>query len=194
MRKFIGSFILLFLFADLALPQGTAKTEKVVIEDDQNYVLLVAKRIQTMEKELEEVAAKGFRVMYAIPSYPYEIAILLGRGQGGETAPVRYKLLSSSDTKTIEQELSKAAQQGDRLLSRAIISKVGFRSVSLVMLMEHDPQSNKSYEYKLIAANKETKLHKRIDEEKSRGFVPVTMVTMGKELIILEKVLFSEKK
>lgn len=194
MRKFIGSFILLFLLADLALPQGTAKTEKVIIEDDQNYVLLVAKRIQTMEKELEEVAAKGFRVMYATPSYPYEIAILLGRGQGGETAPVRYKLLSSSDTKTIEQELSKAAQQGYRLLPRAIISKVGFRSVSLVMLMEHDPRSNKSYEYKLIAANKETQLHKRIDEEKSRGFVPVTMVTMGKELIILEKALFSEKK
>ena len=45
----------------------------------------------------------------------------------------------------------------------------------------------KGYEYKLITEGKETKLHKRIDEAMALGFVPVTMITMGEHIVVMEK-------
>ena len=49
--------------------------------------------------------------------------------------------------------------------------------------MEREPKSTKSYEYKLVSAGKESKLHKKIDEAIAQGFTPVTMITMGDHVI-----------
>jgi len=55
------------------------------------------------------------------------------------------------------------------------------------MLMERAPNSNKIYEYKLIQARKETKLHEKIDVTIAEGFAPVTMITIGENIIVMEK-------
>jgi hypothetical protein len=53
--------------------------------------------------------------------------------------------------------------------------------------MEREPKSGRSYEYKLVSAGKETKLHKKIDEAVAQGFTPVTMITIGGHVVIMEK-------
>ncbi|MGH9943180.1 MAG: hypothetical protein ACRD9R_12590 [Pyrinomonadaceae bacterium] len=187
MRKTMLALMFLYSLAVTAAAQDKAKTDKVKIEDDQSYLVLSTKRIQTMEKELDEVAAKGFRVMYGAPTTQYDMAVLLRRVEGPEIVPYSYKVLATSRNKTMEKELNEIAKQGYRLLPRTIIFKQGFFTAEMVMLMEREPKSGVSYEYKLITAGKETKLHKKIDEAIAAGFAPVTMITIGDHVVVMER-------
>ena len=179
--------MLLLALATSAVTQDKATTDKVKIDDDQTYLVLSTKRIQTMEKELDEVAAKGFRVMYGAPTQQFDMAILLRRIQDSGQAQYSYKILATSRNKTMQKELNELAKQGYRLLPRTIIFKQGFFTAEMVMIMEREPNSNKSYEYKLVTAGKESKLHKKIDEVIAEGFSPVTMVTIGDHVVVTEK-------
>jgi hypothetical protein len=187
MKKSVFALALLLSLVTFVPAQNKAKTSDLKIADDQTYVVLSTKRIQTMEKELDEAAAKGFRVLYGAPTQQYDMAILLNRVQTAGGAPYSYKVLATSRFKTMEKEMLEAARQGYRLLPRTAITKSGFLTMELVILMEREPNSNKGYEYKLITESKETKLHKRIDEAMAQGFVPVTMITMGEHIVVLEK-------
>jgi hypothetical protein len=187
MRKNIYALMLMLTLTALAVAQGKLKTDTVKIDDDQDYVVLSTKRIQTMEKELSEITAKGFRVLYGAPTLSFDMAILLRRVQASEQAPYSYKVLATSRIKTMEKELNEAAKQGYQLLPRTIIFKQGLLTAELVMLMEREPKSDKSYEYKLITAGKETKLHKKIEEAGIQGFSPMTMITLGEHVIVMEK-------
>ena len=187
MRRTIFVLTLLLALTSSAVAQDKAKTDSVKIDDDQTYLVLSTKRIQTMEKELDEVSAKGFRVLYGAPTEQWDMAILLRRVQDSGQAPYGYKVLATSRNKTMQKELNEVARQGYRLLPRTIIFKQGFFTAELVMLMEREPKSGKSYEYKLVTAGKETKLHKKIDEAVAQGFSPVTMITIGEHVIVMEK-------
>lgn len=187
MRKTIFALVLLFTLTTSAATQDKSKTDRVPIDDDQNYLVLSTKRIQTMEKELDEVAAKGFRVLYGAPTQQYDMAVFLKRVQDPAQGQYSYKILATARNKTMEKELNESAGQGYRLLPRTVIFKQGFFTGELVMLVEREPNSKKSYEYKLVSASKETKLHKKIDEGLAQGFSPVTMITIGNHIIVMEK-------
>lgn len=188
MRRYLSGIMLLLLaLAATAAAQDKGKTERVKIDDDQTYLVLSTKRIQTMEKELDEAAAKGFRVMFGGPTLAFDMALLLKRTPGAVDAPYSYKILATSRMKTMEKELNEIASKGYRLLSRTIIFKQGLLTAELLMIMEHEPQSDRSYDYKLLAASKETKLHKKIDEAISQGFVPMTMITLGDHIVVMER-------
>ena len=182
MKQFIFTLILLISLQILAFSQ-----DKVKIDDDQTYLVISTKRIQTMEKELDEAAAKGFRVLYGAPTQQFDMAILLRRIQEPTSAPYSYKVLATSRIKTMEKELNDLAAQGYQLLPRTIIFKQGFLTAELVMLMERAPNSNKKYEYKLVQGRKEVKIHKEIDETGAQGFLPVTMIIIGENVVVMEK-------
>jgi hypothetical protein len=181
MKKYF--FALFFAFiAALSL----AAQDRVPIEADQNYLVLSTKKISTMEKELDEAAAKGFRVLYGAPTQQFDMALFMRRLEANEE-PFGYKILATVRNKTMEKELNELAAQGFRLLPRTIIFKQGFLTAELVMVMERDPQAKTAYEYKLIGAGKETKLHKKIDAAIAEGYAPATMITVGEHIIVMEK-------
>lgn len=184
MKNLYATVILLCL-ATFALAQEKADAVKLDIEEGQNYLVLSTKRIQTMEKELDEAAAKGFRVLYGAPTQQYDMAVLMERGN--ENGVYSYKVMATMRPKTMEKELNEFAKQGFRLLPRTIVFKQGFLTAEMVMLMERAPKSEKNYEYKLVYAGKETKLHKKMDEAIEQGFKPVTMITIGSHVVVMEK-------
>lgn len=188
MRKNVYALMLLLLsLSMLAAAQDKSKKEKLQIDDDQTYLVLSTKRIGTMEKELDEAAAKGFRVLYSAPTQQWDMAIFLKRVQEAGSTPYGYKILATVRRKTMEKELNETARQGFRLLPRTITYKQGFLTAELLMIMEREPKSNKSYEYKLVTGSKETKLHKKIDEAIAEGFSPVTMIIAGDHIIVMER-------
>ncbi len=186
MNKFVITLTFLLLFSVFTFSQ-----EKVKIDADQSYLVLSTKRIQTMEKELDEVAGKGFRVLYGAPTQQYDMSILLERVPEPVSEPYSYKVLATSRLKTMEKELNDLAKQGYQLLPRTIIFKQGFITGELVMLMERVPNSNKTYEYKLVQGRKEVKIHKEIDQAAPNGFLPVTMIVLGENIVVLEKKITS---
>jgi hypothetical protein len=182
MKKYFVSLILLLSFSIPVFSQ-----DKLKIDDDQSYLLVSTKRIQTMEKELDEAAAKGFRVLYGAPTQQYDMSILMKRVETPMTEPYSYKVLATSRIQTMEKEMNELARQGYQLLPRTIIFKQGLLTAELVMLMERTPKSNKTYEYKLVQGRKEVKIHKDIDEVGAKGFVPVTMIIIGENVVVMEK-------
>lgn len=187
MRKNFFALALLLTLTASAASQDKEKTDKVPIDPDQSYLVLSTKKIKTIEKELDEVATKGFRVLYGAPTQQFDMALLLKRVPEAAETPYSYKVMATVRNKTMEKEINEAGSQGYRLLPRTVIFKQGFFVNELVMLMEREPKSRKSYVYKLITAGKETKLHKKIDESIAQGFAPVTMIIIGEHIIVMEK-------
>lgn len=188
MKKLFFTLAVLYCaFASAARSQEVLKVDGAVVEDDQTYLILSTKRIQTMEKELDAVAAKGFRVMYSAPTAALDMALLLENVKKENRGNYSYKILATSRIQTMEKEVNELAAQGYRLLPRTIIFKQGFVTGELVMLMERAPDSDKKYNYKLITAGKETKMHKKIDESLADGYTPITMMTLGVHVVVMEK-------
>lgn len=182
------NIIAIFMILAACVFAATAQTkERVQIDDDQNYLILSTKRIQTMEKELDEVAAKGFRVLYGAPTITVDMALFMEK-LPNPARPYNYKILATSRNKTMEKELNELAAQGFRLLPRTIIFKQGLLTSELLTVMEREFESGVKYEYRLVAAFKETKLQTKIDAARAEGFEPVTMITLGDNIVVMEKI------
>jgi len=104
MNKYIFAFITMIFMTALIAAQ-----DRVKIEPDQSYLVLSTKKLKTMESELNEVSAQGFRVLYGAPTTAYDIAVLLKRLDDTESAPYTYKVLATSLIKTMEKELNENA-------------------------------------------------------------------------------------
>jgi hypothetical protein len=185
MKKYIFALALMSALTIFVSAQNKPG-DLVKVDDDQSYLVLSTKKLSTMEKELDEAAAKGFRVLYGAPTQQFDMALFLKRNDAGET-PYDYKIMATIRLKTMEKELNEFAAQGYRLLPRTLVFKQGFLTAEMVMLMERAPKSGKAYEYKLVNAGKETKLHTKIDASMLDGFAPVTMITIGEHIVVMEK-------
>ena len=179
--------LLCALSAAAAAQEKPKEKERVVIDPDQNYLVLSTKRIQTMERELDEAAAKGFRVLYGGPTESFDMALFLQRVTEPGQPTYAYKLLATSRVKTMQKELNEAATGGFRMLPRTAIFKQGLFTAELVMLMERSPRGDRHYEYKLVTAGKESKLHKKIEAAMAEGFTPLTIITLGEHIVVMEK-------
>jgi hypothetical protein len=172
------SFVLIFAAAVSAQSESVSAGSA-----NDNYLILSTKRIGTMEKELAEAGSKGFRVLYGSPTQSADMALFLQKGDG----PVDYKILATARISTMEKELNEAGREGFRLLPRTINFKAGFVTAEYVMVMQRDKSAKSIYAYDLVEAAKEVNLQKKIDETGARGFVPVTMITVGKHIVVTEK-------
>jgi hypothetical protein len=155
---------------------------------DQRYKLLATTKTSTMEKELNEAAAQGYRILVGSPTSGKEMAIFLERAASpGE--PYKYKLLATTRTGTMQKELNEAAEGGYRLLPRTMIAKAQaiIGGVEIVVVLERPPAAQKRYEYKLLATNLTSTLQKEVTEAQAAGFVIVGMVSRGEHMVILER-------
>jgi hypothetical protein len=157
------------------------------IDSDQRYLLLATTKTSTMQKELDEAAAQGFRVVAGSPTSGAEMVLLLERvAQPPDT--YKYKLLATTRTGTMQKELNDAAEAGYRLLPQTMIAKqqlLGAQEV--VVVLERPPKPTKRYEYKLLATTKTSTLQKEVTEAQAAGFVLVGMVSRGEHMVIMER-------
>lgn len=151
------------------------------------YLLLATTKTSTMQKELDDAAAKGFRVVVGSPTSGSEMAVLLERvAQPPDT--YKYRLLATTRTGTMQKELNEAAQEGFRLLPRTMIAKTQLiGGVEIVVLLERAPNPDKRYQYKLLATTRTSTLQKEVAEAQADGFVLAGMVSRGEHMVIMEK-------
>jgi hypothetical protein len=191
MKKYVIALFLMLAASALTAFAQTKTPELVKIDADQNYLILSTKKIQTMEKELDEVAAKGFRVLYGAPTITFDMALFLQRLSESEK-PYTYKILATARNKTMEKELNAYAAQGYRMLPRTIIFKQGFLTARMVTIMEREADSKVAFEYKLVEAGKEDKLQSKIDAARAEGFNPITITTIAVNVVVMEKITASK--
>lgn len=180
-KKICASAFLTLLFGCAVCFGQTDKDENL------KYKLLATTKTSTMQKELDQTAAQGYRILVGSPTSGTEMALFLSR-EGTVEAPYRYKLLATTRTGTMQKELNEAAAGGFRLLSRTMIAKPQLLGgVEIVMIMERPPQVTKQYQYKLLATNLTSTLQKEVSQAEADGFVIVGMVSRGEHMVVMER-------
>lgn len=166
---------------------STVAQGKLKIDPENRYLLLSTVKTSTMQKELDEASAQGFRIIAAASSCGQsEMVLFLERvTQAPDT--YKYKLLATARTSTMEKELNQAAKEGYRLLPRTITAKEGFLSNEIVSVLELTPKSTKRYQYRLLATARTSTLQKEVAQSEADGFVLVGLVGRGENMVIMEK-------
>ena len=156
-------------------------------EPDQKYLLLATTKTSTMQKELNEAASQGFRVVVGSPTSGKEMALLLE--QVAQPPDIyTYQLLATTRTSTMQKELDEAASEGFRLLPSTMIAKDRvFGNEEIVVILEREPNATKRYSYKLLATSRTGTLQNEVSEAEADGYVVAGMVSRGEHMVILEK-------
>lgn len=184
MRKTLIAILLIGL---VGVSMASAQTSKG--DSQPQYKLLATTRTGTMQKELDEVSAQGYRILVGSPTSNTEMAVFLGK-QGTPEAQYRYKLLATTRTGTMNKELNELADAGYRLIPSTMIAKpqlIG--GIEIVMLLEKEPTPTKQYEYKLLATNLTSTLQKEVTEAQDAGYRIVGMVSRGEHMVVMEREL-----
>ena len=181
MRK-INVVVFAFAFAVMAVP-AFAQSKP---DDNPQYKLLATRRTSTMQKEIDEVAAKGYRILVGSPTSSTEMAVFLSQ-EGTAERPFKYKLLATTRTGTMQKELNEISADGYRLIPSTMIAKSGLLAVEIVMILERPPVVTKQYEYKLLATTLTSTLQKEVTESQQAGFRIVGMVSRGEHMVVMER-------
>lgn len=160
---------------------------KLKIDPENRYLLLSTVKTSTMQKELDQAAAQGFRIITAAASCGQNEMVLFLERVTEPPDTYKYRLLATTRTSTMEKELNQAAKEGFRLLPRTITAKEGFLSTEIVSVLEQAPKSSKRYEYRLLATNRTSTLQKEVAQSEADGFVLVGLVGRGENMVIMEK-------
>ncbi|HEY0101592.1 MAG TPA: hypothetical protein VGB76_21880 [Pyrinomonadaceae bacterium] len=166
---------------------STAAQGKLKIDPENRYLLLSTVKTSTMQKELDEASAQGFRIISAASSCGQSEMVLFLERVTQPPDTYKYRLLATTRTSTMEKELNQAAQEGFRLLPRTITAKEGFLSNEIVSVLEQTPKSSKRYQYRLLATNRTSTLQKEVAQSEADGFVLVGLVGRGENMVIMEK-------
>lgn len=166
---------------------STVAQSKLKIDPENRYLLLSTVKTSTMQKELDEASAQGFRIITAASSCGQSEMVLFLERVTEAPDTYKYKLLATTRTSTMEKELNQAAQEGFRLLPRTITAKEGFLTNEIVSVLEQAPKSSKRYQYRLLATTRTGTLQKEVAQAEGDGFVLVGLVGRGENMVIMEK-------
>ncbi len=177
------------LISVFPLVVGLAVSAQIQIDPGQQHLLLRTGQSSTMQTELNEAVALGFRIVTGSPSNE-EITILLRR-EPEPVDPCEYLLLAASVEATLQNELNEAASQGYRLLPRTV-SLYGaggwFASNEIVAVVERGtvpvlPQR----EYRVLSTKRLSTLEDEIAQAAESGFLVVAFVLGAGHIAIIER-------
>jgi hypothetical protein len=181
--KKIKIITLIMIVLALSLP---IRAQQIKVDRNQLYLLLATTATSTMQQELDEASAEGFRVVMGSPTTAGEMTLFLERSAKlPET--FKYRFLATTLTSTMEKELNQAGAEGFRLVPQVVMAKKQFIGSEIVTLLERSPRTDKRYEYKLLATNLTSTLEKEIAHAQSLGFDLVAMVSRVEHIVILER-------
>lgn len=139
-------------------------------------------KIATMEKELNELAAQGFRLeRVSKSSVGDDVAALVVRDAAtSDSTRYEYKLLATRKAGTMEKELSEAAAQGYELRGLTSLLRPGLAMLAgdetAAVLERRAGETARRYDYKLLSTKREKTMQKELDEAVASGYVPLEMI------------------
>ena len=163
---------------------------------EAEYKLLATKKTSTMDKELNEAASAGFRfegVMGGETGFAgSETVVVMSRLLDNVTTQYEYKLLATSKTSTMQNELQEAAAAGFILKGQTVFkSTFGGKEVITIMERKKDNPAPQ-FEYRLLATNRTSTMEKELQEASAAGFqfegmsIAGTLIG-GSEIVIIVK-------
>ncbi len=167
--KNIGFSVLVVLAAAQAL--GTV----LAGSDQYEYLLLATNKTSTMQRELSEGAADGYRfkaVMGGNTAFGgAETVTVMARDQTNqEPGRYKYRLLATNKTSTMQKELQAAGDEGYEYCGQTVF-ETAFGGREVVVILERDTQKQTPrFEYRLLATKKTSTMQKELREAGEDGF------------------------
>jgi hypothetical protein len=153
---------------------GDSINASVSTDDPVEYRLLATNKTSTMEKEMNQAAAEGFRFEGAMGGETAgggnEMVVIMSREPAADGPRYDYKLLATNKTSTMRKELSEAGAAGF-LYSGQTIYNSAFGGREVVVILERSAAAETAYEYKLLATARTSTMQKELNETGRDGFV-----------------------
>lgn len=146
---------------------------------DDRYLLLATERTSTMQREINDAAARGFRVVAASPKESSEVVILLEQTKD----KYDYRLVATTRTGTLQREISEAAEAGYRIVPRAVTGK----GDEVIVLMEKGAEGPPPPQYRVLATERTGTMQKEISQASANGYSLVALAGRGEYVAILER-------
>jgi len=173
---------LLVLSATLFSCFGLAWAQNVKVDAQQTQLLLAASSTDTLQKELDQAGALGFRPIMGTTRGNGEIVLLLERDRKtGEKFQLR--LIATNATGTFQKEISDAALQGFRASPRTFLNK----SNEIVVVMERAANRPQRYEYKLLGTNQTSTLESEWVVATSQAYKAAAVITRTEVMLLMER-------
>lgn len=151
------------------------------------YLLLATKKTSTMQKELSQAAAAGYRIIAGSRTSGTEMALLL-ESVAKPPDTYEYELLATTKTSTMQKELNEAAARGFRLLPETMMQKEQMLGpLEIVMVLEKAPGTAQRYEYLLLATTLTSTMQKEITQATEGGYKVIGIVSRDEHMVILER-------
>lgn len=162
------------------------------------YRLLATNKTSTMQKEMNETAAQGFKfggVMGGETAFGGSevVVTMIKESAPDQAGRFQYRLLATNKTSTMQKELQQAGDEGFEYKGQTVFSTT-FGGKEVVVILERDrSEKTRAYDYKLLATSKTSTMQKELTEAGRQGysFVGVTVAETsfgGKEVVsILRK-------
>jgi hypothetical protein len=137
------------------------------------YRVLATNKTSTMQKEMQEAAATGFRfggVMGGETAFGgSEVVVVMVRDGAGHR--YEYRLLATSKTSTMQQEMQAASDAGFEYRGQTVFGTL-FGGKEVVVILERDGESPRQerFEYRLVATTKTSTLQKELGHAGVQGF------------------------
>lgn len=159
-----------------------------------DYKVLATSKTSTMEKEMNEAGAAGYKFMAVMGGETAiggkEVVVLMQKG-GDVSGKYRYKLLATNRTSTMQKEMNDAALDGYDYVGQTVFESL-FGGEEVVSIVERGAAAESDYVYKLIATSKTSTLQKEANDIGRDGFQALGM-TVGKtalggsELVVIAR-------
>lgn len=158
--------------------------------DAVEYRVLATSKTSTMQKEMQEAAAAGFRfgdVMGGDTAFGgSEVVVIMHKAV--TPGQFDYRLLATSKTSTMQKEMQEAGDAGYEYRGQTVFkSAFGGKEVVAILEKSMDAKITK-YEYRLLATKKTSTLQKELAEAGDGAFEFVGM-TVAKTLVGGEEVV-----
>jgi hypothetical protein len=148
------------------------------------YKVLSTTKTSTMQKEMQEAAAAGYRFADVMGGSTAiggaEVVVIMTKQTNPEAYD--YRLLATNKTSTMQKELQEAGDAGFAYKGQTAF-KSGFGGKEVVCILERakDAKTNR-FEYRLLATSKTSTMQKELSEAGDHGFEFVGM-TVSKTLM-----------
>jgi hypothetical protein len=138
------------------------------------YRLLATNKTSTMEKEMNQTAAEGFRFEGAMGGDTAgggaEMVVIMSRKPADSGPRYDYKLLATNKTSTMQKELSGAGAAGFLYTGQTVYDSA-FGGREVVVILERSESAKTTYEYKLLATARTSTMQKEMNEAGRAGFL-----------------------
>jgi hypothetical protein len=141
----------------------------------REYRFVSTVKTSTMEKEMNRLAAKGYRCYLTVVG---AVALMAREISDKPVQRYEYQLLMARSG-TLTKEVSEAGHKG--------YAFKGSSGLIVIMEMDHSGQANPARDYKLLGAMRVKTTRKELDDALAEGYEPIRLASLGEFFIVLDR-------